>query len=75
MQNLKLMHEDSQFTILIPDSYLWLNVVHNLHQVIFSVIDIFNDDTINAPVLLGSNDKEIILVTYDKCIFYFNDRK
>ena len=27
------------------------------------------------PPVLGSDDKEIILVTHDECIFYSNDRK
>jgi len=54
MQNLKLMqnmNEDPQLTILNIVNTRWLfmsNVVHNLYQVIFSVIDALNDDMINA---------------------------
>ena len=27
------------------------------------------------PPILGPNEKEIVLVTYDECIFYSNDSK
>ncbi|RGB44033.1 hypothetical protein C1646_749000 [Rhizophagus diaphanus] len=42
---------DTQLTILNIINTRWLstsNVAHNLHQVIFSVIDALNDDAINA---------------------------
>ncbi len=54
MQNLKLMqdiNEDLQLNILNIINTRWLsmsNVVHNLHQIIFSVIDALNDDLANA---------------------------
>ena len=28
-----------------------------------------------TSLTLGSNNKKVILVTYDKCVFYSNDRK
>src|SRR3954451_20273658 len=60
MQNLKLMqdaNEDLQLNILNIINTRWLsmsNVVHNLHQIIFSVIDALNDDMNNAE---NSRDK------------------
>ncbi|GET02905.1 ribonuclease H-like domain-containing protein [Rhizophagus clarus] len=54
MQNLKLiqdMNNDLQLTILNIINMRWLsisNIVHNLHQIIFSVIDALNDDMNNA---------------------------
>src|SRR5581483_1927140 len=57
MQNLKLMqdvNEDPQLTVLNIINTRWLsmsNVVHNLHQIIFSVIDALNDDMGNAENL------------------------
>jgi hypothetical protein len=54
MQNLKLMkdvNEDPQLTILNIINTRWLsmsNVVHNLYQIIFSIIDALNDDMSNA---------------------------
>ena len=61
MQNLKLMQDinkDPQLTILNIINTRWLsisNVVHNLHQVIFSVIDALNDDMVNAE---NSKDRD-----------------
>ena len=60
MQNLKLIQDtnnDPQLTILNIINTRWLsmsNVVHNLHQILFSVIDALNDDMINAE---NSRDK------------------
>jgi len=60
MQNLKLiqdMNDDPQLTILNIINTRWLsmsNVVHNLHQIIFSIIDALNDDMTNAE---NSRDK------------------
>ncbi len=54
MQNLKLMqniNKDPQLTILNIINTRWLsmlNIVYNLYQVIFLVINILNDDIINA---------------------------
>jgi len=54
MQNLKFMqnmNKDSQLTILNIVNIRWLsilNIVHNLYQIIFSVIDALNDNMINA---------------------------
>jgi hypothetical protein len=54
MKNLKLMqdiNEDPQLNILNIINTRWLsmsNVIHNLHQIIFSVIDALNDDLANA---------------------------
>jgi hypothetical protein len=60
MQNLKLiqeMNDDTQLIILNIINTRWLsmsNVVHNLHQIIFSIIDVLNDDINNAE---NSRDK------------------
>lgn len=71
MQNLKLI----QLTILNIINTRWLpmsNVVHNLHQVIFSVIDALNDDVNNvenskdrdrASQLVSNLDPEFIIST------------
>src|SRR2546430_3947346 len=50
------MNDEPQLTILNIINTRWLsmsNVVHNLHQIIFSVIDALNDDLAN-----GENPKD-----------------
>ena len=60
MHNLKLIQDtnnDPQLTVLNIINTRWLsmsNVVHNLHQILFSIIDALNDDMINAE---NSRDK------------------
>lgn len=78
MQNLKLMqdiNEDPQLAILNIINTRWLsmsNVVHNLHQVIFSIIDALTNDMNNgenskdrdrASKLISSLDPNFIIST------------
>ena len=71
MQNLKLMqniNKDPQLTILNIINTRWLfmsNVVHNLYQVIFSVINALNDDMINVEHFKNKDKASQLVNTLD----------